>query len=228
MPILGGMDERTNRGTADRAVTIPADAILTHGAHEPGEGTCARELLHLLVTGEHRDATPECLTACCASLPPLNDSPAWRDDQHRTDVLLPYLARLAQCPRDAEVDQRRAYRLADIAVRVIAADALDAAGIEHDLRELTPVRDRETAEAAAGAARDAAEDAEVAAEVAAEDAADAAEDAARAAGAAAEVAEVAEVAGAAAWAARTAAGAAGAAAIERYARLLLDAIVEEA
>jgi hypothetical protein len=101
-----------------------------------------------------------------------------------------------------EVERRRAYLLADRAVRVIAPMALDAAGL-HDhaatLRGLDPVTDEGTARAAKAVAG-----------AAAWAAVDAAEAAARAAGAAAE---------AAAWAAYAAADAAAAWAAARAAAI---------
>ena len=93
-------------------------AVLTHGAHWSTDGTCARELIYLVVTGEKKDRTPECLTATLSALPVLNDGP-WRDDAHRTSVLLPYLRRLLDCPRDYRADRQRAFALVDYAERVI-------------------------------------------------------------------------------------------------------------
>ena len=94
-------------------------AVLSKGKHYKGPETCALELIHLVVTGEKDDSVPECLSETLSILPILNDGP-WRDDAHRTSVLLPYLRRLLDCPKDEEVDQRRVFALADYAVRKIA------------------------------------------------------------------------------------------------------------
>jgi hypothetical protein len=194
-------------------ITIPKNTILTRGSHsDPSKGQCARELLHMLVTGQHANRTPECLTACCAVLPPLNDSRGWRDDRHRTDVMVPWVERLAECPRDAAADQIRVYRLADVAVRVIAAEVLDAVGLTEPaarLRALAPIVDRGTADDAADDAAYAAAWTAAAAYTAAYTAADVASaaDVANAAAASAAYA-AADVANAAAWTVRAAAYAA--------------------
>ncbi len=235
-------------------ITIPPDAVLSRGAHEPGTGTCGRELLHLLVVGTHRDATPECLTACCSVLPPLNDGP-WRDDAHRTSVIIPWLPRLAECPRDHAADQRRAYKLADIACREILPEVMDDDANRPEsatkIRALPEVVDVATAyvtlSAARAAARSAAANAasaraayfvadaaSIAAYVACYAAEATAESAAAAAAASARAANVAAAARAdaaanvarSAKAANAAAEVVAAAAIERWTNRLLGAICE--
>ncbi len=64
-------------------------ATLYDGPHGGGTGGgpdckhCARELLHEVVTGQHKDATPPGVTVFVDILPHMNDGP-WRDDAHRT------------------------------------------------------------------------------------------------------------------------------------------------
>jgi len=119
------------------------NATLSFGSHRDGTATCARELLHLVVTGEHRDAIPECLSPCLSLLPPLNDG-FWRDNDHRTATLLPYFKILVTLDRDKEKDEQRAYRLTDIAARVILPEAFDEIGLKSyskKLRDLTPIND---------------------------------------------------------------------------------------
>jgi len=105
-------------------------ATLSRGCHKSGEGTCALELLNLAVTGQHTDAPPECLTLMLSCLPPLNDGP-WRNDEHRTTVILPYLLRLALCRRNPEIDQKLTYALADYAMRAIVPKARAVCGPIH-------------------------------------------------------------------------------------------------
>jgi hypothetical protein len=128
--------------------TIPESYTLSHGSHTAESGqTCARELVHLIVTGAHADRTPECLTTALAALPPLNDWSGWRDDAHRTEFFRPWLPRLLQQKRDAARDQWIAFALADYAVRVIA---------EVDCEPITDERTARTAAEWATAARAAA------------------------------------------------------------------------
>lgn len=122
-------------------------AILTAGSHQYFEGTCARELIHLVVTGEKQDKTPECLTRTLAVLPRLNDGP-WRDDAHRTEVLLPYLRRLLQCPRDTEADFSRSYVMVDYVIRIITPQILDMRehpDVADRFRAMPPIVDASTA-----------------------------------------------------------------------------------
>ena len=133
---------------------IPADAVLTHGAHETRPGTCARELLHQIVTGEKADRTPECLTVTLSCLPVLNDMSNWRNDDHRTKVILEYFPRLLGCTRDAARDVVIARKLAEAAAWAMVRTTWD------DARAATRAATRAEAalaqEVAAGAAREAA------------------------------------------------------------------------
>jgi len=225
--------------------SIPAErlkmldtATLYAGSHPQGDPDCqhcARELLHEVVTGVHEDAAPPGATAMISMLPTLNDGP-WRDDEHRTQVLRPYLRHLLVL--DPANDLARAYAAADYAVRVIAAEVLECAGLQNDaseIRNLPEIVDRITANAAARAASKAAA-AYAAATIAAWACASAAGDAAAAAAAAARAAaDAAAAARVAAWAAAyasageaapaaRAAARAAAATIERHAKALLDLV----
>src|SRR5690606_7665302 len=99
---------------------------------------CARELACWVMTGEAIDETPDGASALLAALPPLNDG-LWHSDEHRTNVIRPYLPLLLTL--DPADDERKAYALVDYAVRVCAAEALDTAGLPYwaaKLRALAP------------------------------------------------------------------------------------------
>ncbi len=128
-------------------------ALLYHGSHHGSGGPdckhCARELLHEVVTGKHRDATPPGVTLFVGVLPGLNDSPYWRDDTHRTVVMRPYLKRFLAL--DPAHDTERVYALVDHAYRKLLPDLCDALQLPDEaakLRALAPIVDRETAEKA--------------------------------------------------------------------------------
>lgn len=139
--------------------TIPAErlalldtALLYHGSHPTGGPDCkhcARELLHEVVTGQHRDATPPGVTAFVSILPGLNDASGWRDDAHRTEVMRPYLRRLLAL--DPAHDEQRIYALADHAYRKVLPELCDASKLPDAaaaLRALPPIIDRASAKAA--------------------------------------------------------------------------------
>ena len=143
--------------------TIPVErlalldtATLYHGPHGGGTGGadcehCARELLHEVVTGKHRDATPQGLSEWINILPALNDGP-WRDDAHRTEVIRPYLKRLLTL--DPAQDEVRLWPFLDYVYRSLTPDLLDALGLPDKaakLRATDPVIDQKSALALARA-----------------------------------------------------------------------------
>jgi hypothetical protein len=90
------------------------------------------------------------LTPHAAIIQILNEG-RWRDDEHRTETLRPFLRRLEAQRADPDRDQRISYALADYAVRVCAAEALESVGMSaraDALRELAPIVDRATADVA--------------------------------------------------------------------------------
>ena len=101
--------------------------VFTHGSHTCTDGHCAREALHHMVCGVKQDATPPGLSRYVSCLPALNDMAGWRDDAHRTATLAPYLHRLARCLIDEARERAISERLAGIALRVFAPEALDCA-----------------------------------------------------------------------------------------------------
>lgn len=142
--------------------TIPPERLnlldtltLYHGRHDGGTGGpdcqhCARELVHEVVTGRHADATPAGVTAFVSILPSINDSPYWRDDAHRTEVIRPYLRRLLQL--DPKNDLQRGYRLCEHLYRIVLAEIFDNLEMNKEasaLRSLAPIVDAATAKAAA-------------------------------------------------------------------------------
>jgi len=81
----------------------------------------------------------------------LDDSAMWGSDAERTEVLLPAVVRVLGMRGDVEARRLRSFRLADVAVSVIAPDALDSAKLPEmasRLRALVPITDEVTATAA--------------------------------------------------------------------------------
>jgi hypothetical protein len=131
-------------------------ATLYPGSHDDAGGGpdckhCARELLHEIVTGKHKDATPPGCTALMAILPGLNDGP-WRDDDHRTEVMRPYLRKMLLL--DPAKDEQRTYAILDHVWRKVLPDICDALKLDTHgsaLRDLAPIIDRKSALAARAA-----------------------------------------------------------------------------
>ena len=159
-----------------------SDYKLTYGSHTNREdGMCLMEAVAYLAGEPHTDA-PACacpmLTAYAVAL---NDAMGTGPDGDALRArYLHDLAPMLVGSRAPEVEQARAFVLADYAVRVFAPLALDAAGLGDkaaDLRALNAVVDEQSAWDAGAAADDAAD----AAAWAAGDAGAAADDAAWAA-----------------------------------------------
>ncbi len=131
---------------------------LKHGAHDTREeGMCLLEAVAYIAGEPHSDA-PACACDVLAKYGrSLND--AMGDGAEGDALRDKHLAEVAPLLVDTrgtrDVQRRRAYLLADRAVRLIAPLALDAAGL-HDhaatLRGLAPVTDAATARAARGVA----------------------------------------------------------------------------
>ena len=170
---------------------------LSRGCHDTfTAGTCLLEAVAHLAGEDHTDR-PECVCPVLAAFGRgLND--VMPDDATRNKYLGPLVERLLNTRSTPEVELRRAFVLADFAVREAAPTALEAAGLHAEalsLRQLTPITSAETAEVA------------VKAEAAAEKVWEkvwTARAAAEAAWAAAEVKVVAACAACAAWAAEAA------------------------
>ena len=137
---------------------------LTAGAHaEPGGSVCVMEAVACALGLPHSDCPPCTDAPLATAFRAVNDWSGWRNDAARTAFMRPYLQRLG---RLALADRHApyaayGYAAADVACRVIAPMALDAAGMgEHAaaLRGLAPVVSAPTARAAARKA-DAADDA---------------------------------------------------------------------
>lgn len=130
-------------------------AMLYGGSHVPSLQNCrhcARELLHEVATGVHKDATPAGCTVLMSILPELNDGP-WRDDAHRTAALRPYLRRLLAL--DPAGDARRIWAAMDHMCRRLLPDIFDALGLgaaARDLRDLEPITDTQSFDRAIRAA----------------------------------------------------------------------------
>ena len=158
--------------------------VLDSGGHSPDSHYCLMEAV-AYVAGEAWSDRPACVSPCLAAYGrALNDAMPTKQRQ-RLIPLIPRLIGTAQ----PELEQQRAYLLADVAMRVLAPMALRSAHLDDDagkLEALPPIIDKRSARAAADAAYAAADAAayaaaRAAARAAAYAAADAADAAARAA-----------------------------------------------
>lgn len=127
---------------------------LNKGDHsDPDDGTCALEAVSILA-GEAFSDHPVCVCRIISVfVRTLNDS--LPDDETRNRLLLPLLPRLigTRDPSNERVHVRaRGFLAADYAVRVFAANALQAAGLPDTLSGLPEIVDKKTAIAAADAA----------------------------------------------------------------------------
>lgn len=77
---------------------------------------CVREMTAMVVEGRPHAEEIACITEAQSVGAPLNDSVAWRGDEHRTSVFRPIIKRLIRCRRDEAKDRRIAYRLVDYSV----------------------------------------------------------------------------------------------------------------
>ena len=126
-------------------------ATLGFGAHSPGKGNCAGELLRMIVLGEHGATSPDCLSIALACLPVLNDM-FGDDDALRTATILPYFPRFVRCERNDKIDKQLAYKLAHMAIAAFAADAMETAGLPEQAAKLRAVEPVFTADARSAAA----------------------------------------------------------------------------
>jgi hypothetical protein len=194
---------------------------LGHGSHSSFDaGHCAMEAVAWLAGEPHSDA-PACACPVIArAMIRLNDR--IRDDATRTELLRPLLPKIIGSRATREVQIKRAYVAADMAVRVFAPLALEKRGhlkLAEKLRAVTEITDRDTAISGRDAARKAyyAADADADADAADAYAAGDAYAAYAAAAAAADAAYAAADAYAAAAAAAADAAYAAAAAADAYA-----------
>jgi hypothetical protein len=157
------------------------------GNYDNGEACVmsAAVACYRLSKGESMGEATDEMECCCpvirAFLISLNDSRLWADDANRTDVLMPFVSRLAGTKNDALTSQR-VFILADWAVRTIAADAMGRAGfdeVKQTLQSIPEVKDAGSARSAAESAAESAMYAMYAAESAAESAARSAAESAR-------------------------------------------------
>ena len=123
-------------------------ATIYHGSHRGGGPDCrhcARELLHEVATGLHKDANADGFSQMWAILCPLNDG-YWFDDAHRTAVFRPYLPKLLRL--DPALDEKRTYALMDYVYRIALPDICAALKLDKhgsELRDLKPIIDLESA-----------------------------------------------------------------------------------
>lgn len=128
-----------------------AEIVLTAGWHESREdGMCSIEALRCIAGLDHGIELPPFVHPAFEYLYEINDAPWWRNDAHRTGVLLPYLPRMLDT---AGVDSRRlAYAAADVAVRLIGPRHLRVSTGEEGeavtLESLSPIVDLKSAKAA--------------------------------------------------------------------------------
>jgi hypothetical protein len=135
-------------------------ATLFHGSHGGGDGGpdcqhCARELAAEVVTGKHEDRRPAGISLVLDIMPTANDDGRWRDDEHRTAVLRPYLRKILLL--DPAKDEARMYLLLDLACRKTMPDICDALKLNTHgsaFRDLAPIVDLKSAKVARALALD--------------------------------------------------------------------------
>jgi hypothetical protein len=90
-------------------------------AHWDSPHRNARELVYEVATGSHKNNGPLLPGASMMLdiLVPLNDGP-WRDNEHRTEVIRPYLRKMLALDPSRDADRARA--VANHAVQVIAEE----------------------------------------------------------------------------------------------------------
>ena len=135
------------------ALDYLSTVTLTRGKHQSGGSVCAMEALALALGCPHSDCPPCTDAPLAAAFRAVNDWRGWRNDEDRTAFLRPYMMRLGRLALDDRhaPASAYAYAAADVACRLIAPMALDAAGLSDlaaTLRGLSPVVDRATARAA--------------------------------------------------------------------------------
>ena len=197
---------------------LPAGFTLKHGSHSSfDDGACLMEAV-AYVAGEPHSDHPACTSRVLTSIAiRLND----RWDGEERQLLAPLIPKLIGTRTDWKHDVKRAYAMADACVREIVPMGLDAAkwaDLAQRLRDVTPIVDQATAEAARDVCRSVRAEARTRSAAAYAAYAAAAADAADAAYAAA-----AAAAYAAAYAAADAAADAAAAAYAAYAAAAADA-----
>ena len=135
----------------DRLATI---IKLEAGGHEPDSKYCLMEAV-AFVNGEPWTDHPECACPVLSAYGrALND--AMPDEQRQR--LIPYIPLLIGTRSNLEVEQQRAFILADLAVRVIAPIALRCCHLVDEstvLETLPPIMDATSAESAAKSAKSA-------------------------------------------------------------------------
>ena len=136
----------------DRLATI---IKLEAGGHEPDSKYCLMEAV-AFVNGDPWTDHPECACPVLSAY-----GRAWNDampDEQR-QRLIPYIPLLIGTRSNLEVEQQRAFILADLAVRVIAPIALRCCHLVDEstvLETLPPIMDATSAESAAKSAESAA------------------------------------------------------------------------
>ena len=140
--------------------------LLSGGHNDRHDGVCLMEAVAWFA-GEHHSARPQCscpvLTRFGMSL---NDGASDEDRQ----LLKPLIPKLVGTRADRSVERKRAYFLADRAVRLFAPIALRARGkvqLASELETLPPIVDESTARSAVKICRAAAYAADAAADAAA-------------------------------------------------------------
>jgi hypothetical protein len=132
-------------------IEVPADLVLTFGAHTTREeGMCAMEAVAWLA-GEKHSAAPACACRIITRFVQQLDN-GISNDETRTRLLKPLLPKLIGTRANSAVEKQRAFIAADFAVREAAPLALEALGLRHkaaSLSSLLPIVDERTAYIAA-------------------------------------------------------------------------------
>jgi hypothetical protein len=133
----------------------PPFLVLTRGKHaSPAQGLCATELAAVLAGEPHSDHPETADRVLAAAARPLNDD--IRDDMRRTRIMRPVSEALVGSRVGHVTELRRAFIMADWAVRYLAPADLEAVGLTEQaarLRALPPIVDAASARVSASAAK---------------------------------------------------------------------------
>ena len=133
---------------------LPSNLFLKRGCHEsPDEGMCLMESVAYVAGEEHSDR-PKCSSPILAAIGRgLND----RFDDDERQLLAPLIHRLVGSRANPEIERKRAYAMADTAIREIAPMGLDAVkwtDLADRMRAIAPIVDMSSAQAALAICRE--------------------------------------------------------------------------
>lgn len=122
------MNETKNETKTDFDLSKLDDVVLKHGSHEaPEKGMCLMEAA-AYVAGEAHTDHPKCVCpVLAAAARAVNDATHWKDDEQRTRVLKPFLAKFIGTAGSSTVKVKVARAKAGAAAARKFADEFDPA-----------------------------------------------------------------------------------------------------